>query len=150
MLRRPRAHYEAELAMAWTAVADPRERGRYPWAIDRAAAVPELDFRPMVRAVVADLAHGAPTATIAARFHETIVAATAAVVAEAAARLGGPTVVLTGGALANPRLAEGLVAGLAGLDVRRHGEVPPGDGGLALGQAVIADAQVRAGGVACA
>lgn len=150
VLRRPRAHYEAELAMAWTAVADPRERGRYPWAIDRAAAVPELDLRPMVRAVVADLAHGAPTATIAARFHETIVAATAAVVAEAAARLGGPTVVLTGGALANPRLAEGLVAGLAGLDVRRHGEVPPGDGGLALGQAVIADAQVRAGGVACA
>ena len=150
VLRRPRARYEAELAMAWTCCADPRERRPYPWAIDRGAAVPELDLRPMVRAVVADLDAGVAPAVIAARFHETVIVATAAIVAEAAARLGGPPVVLTGGAFANPRLAEGLAAALAGLDVRRHGEIPPGDGGLALGQAMIADALTREGALACA
>jgi len=90
VLRRPRARYEAELAMAWTCCADPRERRPYPWAIDRGAAVPELDLRPMVRAVVADLDAGVAPAVIAARFHETVIVATAAIVAEAAARLGGP------------------------------------------------------------
>ena len=57
----------------------------------------------------------------------------------------GVSAALTGGALANPRLAEGLVAGLAGLDVRRHGEVPPGDGGLSLGQAVWGRRMLAAG-----
>jgi hydrogenase maturation protein HypF len=55
-------------------------------------------------------------------------------------------VVLTGGAFQNPRLAEGVRGALADLDVRLHGEVPPGDGGIALGQALIADAMTRTGG----
>jgi hydrogenase maturation protein HypF len=55
-------------------------------------------------------------------------------------------VVLTGGCFQNPRLAEGVLARLDGADVRLHREVPPGDGGIALGQAVVADAIVRGGG----
>jgi len=49
--------------------------------------------------------------------------------------------VLTGGCFQNARLAEGLLRGLSG-DFRVYlpGEIPPGDGGLALGQAVVADA----------
>lgn len=143
---RTHAHHEAELAMAWNTLADPAERRPYPWAVDRTATPPAIDLRPLVRAVVADLAAGVAAPVISARFHETLIVATAALVAEAAARLGGPPVVLTGGVFANPRLAEGLVAALAGLDVRLHGEVPPGDGGLALGQAVVADAIARKGG----
>lgn len=50
---------------------------------------------------------------------------------------------LTGGAFCNPLLAEGLRRELADLDVRTHGEVPPGDGGIALGQALVADAIAR-------
>jgi hydrogenase maturation protein HypF len=53
--------------------------------------------------------------------------------------------VLTGGAFQNPRLAEGIRAGLADLDVYSHSDVPPGDGGIALGQAVVGDALVRHG-----
>jgi len=53
--------------------------------------------------------------------------------------------VLTGGAFANPLLAEGVRAGLADLEVYTHGEVPPGDGGIALGQALVADALARHG-----
>jgi len=55
-------------------------------------------------------------------------------------------VVLTGGVFQNALLVERIVrdAG-AGVQLLRHASVPPGDGGLALGQAVIASAVVGAG-----
>ena len=64
-------------------------------------------------------------------------------------------VVLTGGCFQNVRLTEGLARVLGGdLSVYVHGQVPPGDGGIALGQLVIADAVLRNplddGGVPCA
>jgi hydrogenase maturation protein HypF len=50
-------------------------------------------------------------------------------------------VVLTGGCLQNARLAEGLLGELSeAFRVYLHRQVPPGDGGIALGQAVVADA----------
>jgi hydrogenase maturation protein HypF len=58
---------------------------------------------------------------------------------------GALPIVLTGGAFHNRRLAHGIAAGLADLEVFRHGEVPPGDGGIALGQVIVADALVGHG-----
>ena len=53
-------------------------------------------------------------------------------------------VVATGGCFQNARLAESVRAALAPeFDVRLHATVPPGDGGIALGQAVVADAIAR-------
>jgi hydrogenase maturation protein HypF len=76
-------------------------------------------------------------------FTTTLIAATADRVRAAIAAHGRVPIVLTGGAFANPRLAQGLVRALSGLDVRLHGDVPPGDGGIALGQALVADAIAR-------
>ena len=60
-------------------------------------------------------------------------------------RTGALPVVLTGGCFQNARLAEGIAAELSGsFRVYLHGQVPPGDGGLALGQALVADAVARA------
>jgi hydrogenase maturation protein HypF len=67
-------------------------------------------------------------------------------VRRAAARVGGDRlpVVLTGGCLQNARLAEGLLGELSpAFAVYTHAHVPPGDGGLALGQALVADAVSR-------
>jgi hydrogenase maturation protein HypF len=53
-------------------------------------------------------------------------------------------VVFTGGCFQNARLTESLLAALApDFSVRLPGQVPPGDGGLALGQALVADAVAR-------
>jgi hydrogenase maturation protein HypF len=53
-------------------------------------------------------------------------------------------VVLTGGCFQNAYLAERIGAELSGsFKVYLHGQVPPGDGGLALGQALVADAVAR-------
>jgi hydrogenase maturation protein HypF len=78
---------------------------------------------------------------VSAAFHETLADVAAALVRGAAERCGRLPVVLTGGCFQNARLASGVRRRLAGdFEVLLHGEVPPGDGGLALGQALVADA----------
>ena len=73
-----------------------------------------------------------------------LLAATTEVVRKAT-RIHGPLpVVLTGGCFQNPRLSESLASVLGTHStVHLHHEVPPGDGGLALGQAVVAAAVAR-------
>ena len=144
-LGRRRATYEGQVALEWNLVADEGEAGAYPFSLQRVGEMSEIDLRPTVRGVVDDLVAGVPAPGVSARFHNALAEAAAAAVAEAAERHGPLPVVLTGGCFQNERLV---------VDVRRrlepahvvwqHGEVPPGDGGLALGQALVADAVGRA------
>jgi hydrogenase maturation protein HypF len=144
VLVRPRSRYEGQIALEWNVVADPTEKSRYGYDLDRRGSPWVVDLRPMVRDVVRDLLQGVCAPRISARFHNTIVAAAADVVC-AAARMHGPLpVVLTGGCFQNPRLTEDLARRLsAECAVHVHGDIPPGDGGLALGQAVVAAAVAR-------
>jgi hydrogenase maturation protein HypF len=106
--------------------------------------VEELDLRPLWRARVADVLADVAAGEISARFHASLCAGGAALVRRAARRDGRLPVVLTGGCFQNARLAEGVARELSGeFEVYQHGEVPPGDGGIALGQAVVADAVAR-------
>jgi hydrogenase maturation protein HypF len=144
-LGRPRAAYEGQVAMLLEAAACGETRGRYALDVDTSASPWQLDWRPLVREVTADLAAGRPAALVAARFHEALVAAAAELVHLAAARHGRLPVVLSGGCFANARLSGGIVAELSrSFPVYLPRAVPPGDGGLALGQAVIADALASA------
>ena len=141
VLERPHAAFECQLALAWEGVAQPIEAGCYPYVIDRATTPAAIDLRPMVRAVVDDVHAGEPAARISARFHNTMIAATAAAVNAIADERGTMPVALSGGCFQNPRLAEGLLAHLAPrFPVYVNRQVPPGDGGVALGQAVVAAA----------
>jgi hydrogenase maturation protein HypF len=75
------------------------------------------------------------------------VRATAELLRAASRRCGRLPVVLSGGCFQNPLLAEGVLTELGqGWDVRLASQVPPGDGGISLGQAVVADAIVRGEG----
>lgn len=151
VLARTRARYEGQVAFELNMAADPAERSAYAYAVDRTTAVKEIDFRPVIRSVVADVLSGVPTGVIAARFHNTLVAATVRVARESTRllasrtpRAGRARMVLTGGCFQNVRLTEGVASQLGGdHDVYVHRRVPPGDGGLALGQAVIAAASQR-------
>jgi hydrogenase maturation protein HypF len=143
VLGRRVATYEGQVAIAWNLVADPAEAGVYPYDVER-DEVAVLDLRPLVRAVLEDLGSGCPAPTISGRFHNTIARATKELVHAAAMRAGRVPVVLTGGCFQNALLAERTVSLLEPkFRVYTHGEIPPGDGGIALGQALVADAIAR-------
>ncbi|WP_333768880.1 carbamoyltransferase HypF [Streptomyces sp. IBSBF 2435] len=95
---------------------------------------------PVLAAVAADLRDGAPAGTVAARFHAAVAALVVRGCAAARARHGLGTVALTGGVFGNALLT-GLCAGALradGFTVLLHRLVPPNDGGLALGQLMVA------------
>ena len=95
---------------------------------------------------MADGFQGTVAPVIAARFHETLVRAAAAVVEMAQTRWGAMPVVYSGGCFQNDLLVERLLKVLTPRHVvRGNRQVPPGDGGIAFGQAVVADAIARRG-----
>lgn len=142
-LARPRARYEGQVAFELNMALDPREDRRYDFAINRTLNPMQVDLRPAVREAVRDIRLGTDPAIISARFHNTLIAATAGMLTELAARFEPLPVVLSGGCFQNARLAEGIVAALPSMALHLHRQVPCGDGGIALGQALVAGGRAR-------
>lgn len=136
----PRAHFEGQLAMRLEGAAAAGEPRPYPFELERATRPWQIDWRPALRALVGDLERGVSSGTIAGRFHDTLVAAGVTALAAATAERGNLPVVLTGGCFQNARLASAMADALVGHEVYMQRRVPPGDGGLALGQIWVASA----------
>ena len=132
----PVATYEAQAAIELEALADPAERARYPLALHTSDAGLLLDWQPLVDAVLADLVRGIDKARIAARIHNGL----ADGIAQVCARVGAETVALSGGCFQNRLLLERTADTLRaqGHAVLLHSQVPPNDGGIALGQIAVA------------
>ncbi|MFJ7590957.1 carbamoyltransferase HypF [Streptomyces sp. NPDC097617] len=109
---------------------------------DPAAGPVTADPAPVLAAVVADVRAGADPALIAARFHASVASLVATLCDLARERHGLDTVALTGGVFANTLLSSACARLLraSGFTVLRHGRIPPNDGGLALGQLMVAAA----------
>ncbi|GHE05263.1 carbamoyltransferase [Streptomyces alanosinicus] len=137
-----RAGYEAQAAMELEAAAlraQDADTEAYPFDLT-GAHVLTCDPAAMLRALLADRRRGTPAPVLAARFHRGVARAVAEICRRARAATGLNTVALTGGVFANALLEEEsatLLTG-AGFAVLRHREVPPNDGGLALGQLMVA------------
>ncbi|MFF5184477.1 carbamoyltransferase HypF [Streptomyces sp. NPDC000345] len=98
------------------------------------------DPAPVLAAVVRDLRAGHAPALVAARFHRGVTGLVHRMCAAARERHGLDTVALSGGVFANTLLSSACAAALRedGFTVLRHRLVPPNDGGLALGQLIVA------------
>ena len=108
---------------------------------DRWGAALVVDWRPTVAAILDDIGRGMPAGRIAARFHDTL----AGIIVAVARRVDEPKVLLTGGCFQNRHLTERAVTRLeaAGFRPYWHQRVPPNDGGISLGQIVVAMRQAR-------
>lgn len=131
-----RAGYEAQAAIeleAAAVLAWPEDTGAYTFAGG-------LDPGPVLAAIVMDLRCAVPVPVIAARFHRAVAAAVRDVCRRARRETGIAVAALSGGVFANALLDTECAALLTadGFTVLRHRRVPPGDGGLALGQLVVA------------
>jgi len=132
--------YEAQAAMEMEALAEPEADRAYP------ARLGDTDGRIVVRTadlvggVVEDLLAGTRPERIASRFHAALAEVITQVCARIRERTGLARVALSGGVFQNMRLLRTAVARLEqeGFVVYTHHQVPPNDGGLALGQAAVA------------
>jgi len=98
----------------------------------------------MWKAVLEDLWRGVPARRISARFHAGIAEGFINAAANARIETDINTVALSGGCMANRRLARLLREGLEeeGFNVFQHRQVSPGDGGLSYGQIAVAAAML--------
>jgi len=102
-----------------------------------------LDWEPLFREVIRDRDAGAPVGVICARFHNTLAEA----IVEVARRTGASRIALTGGVFQNRYLTERAFRRLEGEGFKpfTHQRVPPNDGGIALGQVLVAAARIDKG-----
>jgi hydrogenase maturation protein HypF len=136
--------YEAQAAIELEALARQAEvtPGWYPLPLGRRGDDGDplvADPAPLIRAVVADVRAGAAPGTVGRRFHATLVEFAREVAATARASAGLETVALTGGVFQNALLLSATRRALRadGFAVLCHRQVPPNDGGLALGQVLV-------------
>ena len=141
---RDEVNYEGQAAVELEQLADPEETTGYRPRIQPAqpfvASGPDL-----AAAALEDLAAGIPGEIIAARFHNGLAALIQAGCELLRERHGLGTVALSGGVFQNLLLLTRTVSGLerAGFSVLVHSRVPCNDGGISLGQAVVAAARDR-------
>jgi hydrogenase maturation protein HypF len=139
---RDQVNYEGQAAIELEQLASPGERRGYPVRVS-GGDVLTIPGAELVRQVTDDLIAGTPADVIAARFHRAVAGLIVATCSALRERTGLGTVALSGGVFQNLLLLTTAVAGLeaAGFTVLTHSRVPCNDGGISLGQAVVAAAR---------
>jgi hydrogenase maturation protein HypF len=142
--------YEGQAAMEMEALIDgsrlnnDKETPAYSFSLDILDNIYCIDSRPMWQALLDDLQQQLPTPVIAAKFHQGLTNAIAEMANNLCKENVINQVVLTGGVFQNSILLQQVSKRLQtlGIKVLTHSIVPANDGGLSLGQAVIAAANL--------
>lgn len=132
--------YEGEAAMILEAASDPHEKAAYAFAYREGETI-EIDWRPLIRQIVSDVERLTP-GRIAMKFHRAV----ATLVVELAVRFPHHVPVVCGGVFQN-RVLLTLInhyATIQNCPVKFPGRIPTGDGGLAVGQLVVASSRASA------
>ncbi|MEH2201959.1 carbamoyltransferase HypF [Nostoc sp.] len=147
---RDECSYEGQAAIALEAIVDvsslnnDKEAPISPFSFSFSDSIYCIDSRPMWQALLNDLQQQIPKQVIAAKFHKGLANAIVEMVKHLRQENLINQVALTGGVFQNCILLEQVTKGLQalGIKVLTHSLVPANDGGLSLGQAVIAAAQL--------
>lgn len=139
-------NYEAQAAIELEMAIDPSpDTTAYPMDL-----IPDghnwiIGSRPMFQCIIEDLLNEIPIGLISRRFHNGLAKALANLADLLRKRIGLARICLSGGTFHNVYLSEHLETQLrlAGFEVYAQHEVPAGDGGLSLGQAMVAGAMLQ-------
>jgi hydrogenase maturation protein HypF len=134
-------NYEGQAAIELEMLAAEGVDDTYDWRLLRRTPM-VIDPAPLLRGVVADLRAGVDSGVISARFHNTVAAIVGGVCRAAREKTGVGRVALSGGCFQNVYLLGRTIDALEGdgFEVLIHHLVPANDGGISLGQALIANA----------
>jgi len=138
-------NYEGQAAIELEQLADPAETGAYRAGLATGQGPFQACGADLLHAILADQTAQVPAPVIAARFHHGMAALIEAGCVMLRERSGLGTVALSGGVFQNLLLLQATVGRLhaRGFRVLTHSRVPCNDGGISLGQAVIAAARDR-------
>jgi hydrogenase maturation protein HypF len=138
---RQQVNYEAQAAIEFEALADPEETGLYPFEWAEGQVNPSA----AIEALIADVLAGQPVSQISARFHNGLAHLVQDVCTSIRVESNVSRVALSGGVWQNVTLLMKTIPLLqkSGFQVYFHHKVPANDGGLALGQAVIAGYRLK-------
>ncbi|NPV09853.1 MAG: carbamoyltransferase HypF [Anaerolineae bacterium] len=137
--------YEAQAAIRLETLsgrATPAAAGTtYPWELRQG----EVNFAPLLEAVLDDLSSGRPPEHIGMAFHRSVARMVVEVCCRMEEETGVHRVALSGGCFQNRLLTRLCVTGLrqAGLVPLLHRQLPPNDGCVSVGQAVAARLQAQ-------
>jgi hydrogenase maturation protein HypF len=139
--------YEAQGAIELEQISRPFDStipDPYPFALEESGGGCVLRLRPLLAALLEEVRAETPVPEVAWRFHGTVARMIERVCCRLRDKTGLQTVALSGGCFQNRLLMQLAVPLLeeAGFRVLLHRQLPCNDGGLALGQAVIAHFRV--------
>jgi hydrogenase maturation protein HypF len=140
---RDTVNYEGQAAIELEAIAACEDAHGYEFGFDETRGI--IEAARVIRQIVADLLFGIPAEVVSARFHLGVAQMIECVAGRVREQLRLNRVALSGGVFQNKLLLEKTrqLLGAAGFEVFTHRRVPPGDGGIALGQAAVANARLN-------
>ena len=138
---RHKVSYEGQAAIEMEALVDPDETGYYPVILENGV----IDPKPLFEAIIIDLHENIPIQTLSARFHNSIVQLSMDACKLIRSENKINTVALSGGVWQNKVLLENTIKKLKNeqFDVMIHQKIPTNDGGISLGQALIASKYIK-------
>jgi len=136
--------YEGEAAVKLEMLAGESIKETYYWPVNHNNLPIVVDQAPLLKAIIKDIRAGVPIPVISARFHNSLAKTTSDVCVLIRKHCGLSKVALSGGVFQNLYLLRQAIDYLEekGFTVLIHHQVPCNDGGLSLGQAVIANARI--------
>jgi len=128
-------NYEGQAAMMLEYIVNQKEDGIYNFdIIDEKSII--INWFPMVKEILSDLSNKVNVEIISAKFHNTLVR----IILRIAEKFRIKKIVLSGGCFQNAVLLEKTIKlEKQGYKIYRHQRIPPNDGGISLGQVVIAN-----------
>jgi hydrogenase maturation protein HypF len=133
--------YEGQASIELEALIQGANDAFYPYGLIKENHVLIIDTTPLINAIIEDKKAGTPKEILSERFHNTVVEFSVDVCKNLRALYNIEDVVLSGGVFQNTYLLTKLTKALEnqGFEVYSHSKLPTNDGGLALGQIIIAN-----------